>query len=76
MSLTLSFTHGAKRVKANMFVIRVVLPLALLIPLRRPDPHWYPEGIVRGLRVTDMTDEQVADYYRGYEQEEDRKEWE
>tara|TARA_R110000822_G_scaffold45142_2_gene120898 strand:+ start:498 stop:713 length:216 start_codon:yes stop_codon:yes gene_type:complete len=43
---------------------------------RRPDPHWYPEGIVRGLRVTDMTEEQVADYYRGYEQEEDRKEWE
>ena len=34
---------------------------------RRPDPHWYPEGNVTGPRVTDMTDEQVADYYRGYE---------
>jgi hypothetical protein len=30
----------------------------------------------RESRRTDMTDEQVADYYRGYEQEEDRKEWE
>ena len=42
---------------------------------RRPDPHWYPEGNVTGPRITDMTDDQVADYYRGYEQEEDRKEW-
>ena len=41
---------------------------------RRPDPHWYPEGMVTGPRVTDMTDEQVADYYRGYEKEDDRKE--
>jgi hypothetical protein len=43
---------------------------------RHPDPHWYPEGNVTGPRGTDMTDEQVADYYRGYEEEEDRKEWE
>jgi len=32
--------------------------------------------MVTGPRVTDMTEEQVAEYYRGYEQEEDRKEWE
>ena len=41
---------------------------------RRPDPHWYPEGMATGPRVTDMTEEQVAEYYRGHEQEEDREE--
>ena len=44
---------------------------------RRPDPHYWPEGTGKGLRVeqVDMTDEQVSDYYRGYEEEDDRKDW-
>lgn len=41
------------------------------------DPHWWPEGTYNGHRIEldQMTDEQVKEYYEGYMNEEDRKEW-
>ena len=45
---------------------------------RRPDPHWYPEGTYNGPKVTDLTPEEIAEYYEGYEWNErngGRKEW-
>jgi hypothetical protein len=47
---------------------------------RRPaNPHYYPEGSYNGEAVTDLTDEEKAEYYRGYEDNEragDFKDWE
>ena len=35
-----------------------------------PDPHWYPEGTARcpgyGTRKVDLTLEEIAEYYEGY----------
>lgn len=44
---------------------------------RLEDPHWYPQGTYHGQRVgkEDMTDEQIMEYYDGYNNEQDRKEW-
>ena len=47
---------------------------------RRPvSPHYYPQGSYNGEVITDLTDEQIAEYYRGYEDNErsgDHKDWE
>jgi hypothetical protein len=47
---------------------------------RPQDPHWYPEGSYRGNRIeaTDMTLQEMREYYRGYEYNEqfgDKKSW-
>ena len=47
---------------------------------RRPaNPHYYPQGSYNGEVITDLTDEQIAEYYRGYEDNEragNFKDWE
>ena len=47
---------------------------------RTPSPHWYPDGMGKGIRIEkeDMTPEQIAEYWVGWkENEEDEifKEW-
>jgi len=41
------------------------------------DPHWYPEGTGFGVRVekNQMTENEIAQYTYGYENETDEKEW-
>lgn len=44
---------------------------------RKKDPHWWPEGTYHGKRVSclDMTASQIEAYLAGYDQEDDRKEY-
>lgn len=44
---------------------------------RRPEPHYWPNGTLHGYKVTaeDMTAEEIADYYDGYDNEDNRKDW-
>lgn len=44
---------------------------------RNPEPHWWPEGSLQGSMVEqkDMTSAQVRQYWYGYRNEEDRKDW-
>lgn len=44
---------------------------------RSPNPHYWPNGTLKGYKVTreDMTAEQIAEYYEGYDNQIDRKEW-
>ena len=37
---------------------------------RSRDPHWYPNGTYNGPKVTDLDDEQIAEYMAGYEDNE------
>ena len=39
------------------------------------DPHWYPQGTYKGVRVgvEDMTPSQIEEYRIGWENEHDRK---
>ena len=41
------------------------------------NPHWYPEGTGKGSRIElrDMTVEEIVDYTKGFNEEEDRKDW-
>ena len=41
------------------------------------DPHHWPEGTYKGIRVeeADMTVDQIEEYTYGYNNENDRKEW-
>lgn len=41
------------------------------------NPHYYPEGTYKGTRVTmeSLTPQEIVDYTRGYNNEEDRKDW-
>lgn len=41
------------------------------------DPHYWPEGTYKGIRVeeADMTVDQIEEYTYGYNNENDRKEW-
>ena len=41
------------------------------------NPHWYPEGTGKGSRIElrDMTVDEIVDYTKGYNEEEDRKDW-
>lgn len=46
---------------------------------RSQDPHWYPEGTYNGEKITDLTEEEIAEYAAGYEWNErfgDKKDWE
>lgn len=44
---------------------------------RRKEPHWYPKGTYHGERVSglEMTATQIEAYNAGYDQEDDRKEY-
>lgn len=44
---------------------------------RSPSPHYWPNGTLKGYKVTrqDMTAEQIAEYFEGYDNQIDRKEW-
>lgn len=44
---------------------------------RKFNPHYYPDGTYKGKRVTkdEMTEDQIAAYAAGYDEEEDRKDW-
>ena len=44
---------------------------------RSYDPHWWPEGTGKGMRVemSEMTEDEIEAYTFGYDSEEDRKEW-
>lgn len=44
---------------------------------RLSNPHYWPEGTYMGEKVSheDMTAEQIEEYYDGYDNETDRKEW-
>lgn len=44
---------------------------------RRFDPHWWPNGTGKGIRVEmeDMTPEQIDEYEYGFDNEEDQKDW-
>lgn len=33
---------------------------------RQPKPHWYPNGTYKGEAVTNLTDEEIAEYYAGW----------
>ena len=34
---------------------------------RSPDPHWYPDGTYNGAKITNLTVEEIEEYYAGYE---------
>jgi hypothetical protein len=45
---------------------------------RSPSPHWYPLGTGNGERITNLTVEEIEEYYAGYEYNEkfgDKKDW-
>ena len=45
---------------------------------RQMNPHWYPKGSYNDPRITDLTDDQIAEYKAGYEDNEEsgnKKEW-
>jgi len=41
------------------------------------NPHWYPEGTYKGQRIElqDMTADEIVAYTKGFNEEEDRKDW-
>jgi len=41
------------------------------------DPHYWPAGTNKGIKISAefMSDEQIAEYKFGYDNEEDRKDW-
>ena len=41
------------------------------------NPNWYPEGTGKGQRIElqDMTPDEIVAYTKGYNEEEDRKDW-
>jgi hypothetical protein len=45
---------------------------------RPQSPHWWPQGTGHGEKITDLTNEERAEYLAGYEHNEkfgDKKEW-
>lgn len=45
---------------------------------RGRSPHWYPEGTYKGNRMTDLTEQEIAEYMAGYDYNEqygDKKDW-
>jgi hypothetical protein len=41
-------------------------------------PHWYPEGTGRGVKIVDLTPEEVQEYLAGYDENEaqgNHKDW-
>lgn len=45
---------------------------------RARSPHWWPEGTSHGEKITDLTQDEVAEYQAGYnynEQYGDKKDW-
>jgi hypothetical protein len=44
---------------------------------RSYDPHWWPEGTNKGSKVAlqDMSVDEICAYTKGFNEEEDRKDW-
>ena len=45
---------------------------------RPRDPHWWPEGTSKGLKVTELSQEEITEYHAGYDYNErygDKKDW-
>lgn len=42
---------------------------------RKAFPHWYPNGTYNGEPVTDLTQQEIAEYLLGYNENCDRKDW-
>lgn len=45
---------------------------------RGQEPHWWPQGTHNGVKVTDLTSEEVTEYLAGYQYNErwgDKKSW-
>ncbi len=44
---------------------------------RKYDPHWWPEGTGKGSKIElkDMSVEEICAYTKGFNEEEDRKDW-
>lgn len=45
---------------------------------RGKSPHWYPNGTYNEPRIEDLSDEEIAEYNEGYDNNEangDKKEW-
>lgn len=45
---------------------------------RPRDPHWYPKGSYKGLKVTELSTDEIAEYHAGYDYNEqcgDKKDW-
>ena len=44
---------------------------------RKYEPHWWPEGTGKGLKITEevMHEDELLEYYRGWHEEEDRKDY-
>jgi hypothetical protein len=43
---------------------------------RRPrDPHWYPQGTYHGEKITDLREEEIAEYNAGYDENTEFKDW-
>jgi hypothetical protein len=45
---------------------------------RGHEPHWYPEGTYNGSRIVNLTEEEIAEYNQGYDDNEkdgNKKEW-
>jgi hypothetical protein len=43
---------------------------------RRPvDPHWYPKGTYNGERIDKLTQEEIEEYMKGYNENDDFKDW-
>lgn len=46
---------------------------------RHQDPHWYPTGTGNGAKVTNLNNDEIAEYMAGYNWNEkfgDKKDWE
>lgn len=41
------------------------------------NPHWYPSGTHKGKRIgkDQMSNDEIAEYYYGFKNEENRKDW-
>lgn len=33
---------------------------------REPEPHWYPNGTGNGEKITDLTEDEIAEYMAGF----------
>ena len=40
---------------------------------RKRDPHWYPNGTNRPPRIIELTEEEIAEYHLGYDENEEAR---
>jgi hypothetical protein len=42
---------------------------------RSRDPHWYPQGSLRGEKISDLNEKEIEEYNKGYNECTDSKDW-